>query len=54
MNPTNNQYAFALHGGAGAVAGRNYNSVEEHLTELTRKSEALLSVPVARSVYAPR
>jgi isoaspartyl peptidase/L-asparaginase-like protein (Ntn-hydrolase superfamily) len=42
MNPTNNQYAFALHGGAGAVAGRNYDSVEEHLTELSRKCEALL------------
>lgn len=43
MNQTNNHYAFALHGGAGAVAGRNYDSVEEHLGELTRECEAQLA-----------
>jgi len=36
------EYAFALHGGAGAVAGRNYDSVEEHLGKLTRNCEAML------------
>lgn len=43
MNQSNKQYAFALHGGAGAVAGRNYNSVEEHLRNLTKECEALLA-----------
>ena len=43
MSPSNNQYAFALHGGAGAVAGRNYDSVEEHLLNLTKECEALLA-----------
>ena len=43
MNKSNNQYAFALHGGAGAVAGRNYESVEEHLLGLTKECESLLA-----------
>ena len=43
MSQSNNQYAFALHGGAGAVAGRNYDSVEEHLLKLTNECEALLA-----------
>ena len=43
MNTLNNQYAFALHGGAGPVAGRNYDSVEEHLLNLTKECEALLA-----------
>lgn len=43
MSQSNNQYAFALHGGAGAVAGRNYDSVEEHLLKLTKECEALLA-----------
>lgn len=43
MNQSNNQYAFALHGGAGAVAGRNYDSVEDHLLNLTKECEALLA-----------
>jgi isoaspartyl peptidase/L-asparaginase-like protein (Ntn-hydrolase superfamily) len=38
-----NQYAFALHGGAGPVAGRNYDSVEEHISELTKECEARLA-----------
>jgi len=37
------QFAFALHGGAGPVAGRNYDSVEEHLRKLTRECEAKLA-----------
>ena len=36
-------YAFALHGGAGPVAGRNYDSVEEHLSILTKECEARLA-----------
>jgi beta-aspartyl-peptidase (threonine type) len=43
MKPMTKKYAFALHGGAGAVAGRNYDSVEEHLEKLTRECEALLA-----------
>jgi len=43
MSQLNNQYAFALHGGAGAVAGRNYDSVEKHLRALTRECEVLLA-----------
>ena len=43
MTKSNKQYAFALHGGAGAVAGRNYDSVEEHLHSLTKECEALLA-----------
>jgi len=36
------QYAFALHGGAGAVAGRDYAVVEDHLRGLTEESQARL------------
>jgi isoaspartyl peptidase/L-asparaginase-like protein (Ntn-hydrolase superfamily) len=43
MSQSNKQYAFALHGGAGAVAGRNYHSVEEHLLGLTKECETLLA-----------
>jgi len=42
MSQSSNHYAVALHGGAGAVAGRNYDSVEKHLCVLTRKCEAML------------
>ena len=41
--PTNKTYAFALHGGAGPVPGRNYESVEKHLHELTIECEARLA-----------
>ncbi len=43
ISQTNNQFALALHGGAGAVAGRNYDIVEEHLKNLTKECEALLA-----------
>jgi beta-aspartyl-peptidase (threonine type) len=43
MSQSDSSYAFALHGGAGAVAGRNYDSVEEHLEKLTQECATLLA-----------
>ena len=41
MSKPNDSFAFALHG--GAVVGRNYDGVEEHLGALASECEALLS-----------
>ncbi|HNP62789.1 MAG TPA: isoaspartyl peptidase/L-asparaginase [Woeseiaceae bacterium] len=43
MSNSPKQYALALHGGAGPVAGRNYDAVEAHLEKLARHCETLLS-----------
>lgn len=43
INKKDTRFAFALHGGAGAVAGRNYDTVEQYLGTLTQKCKALLA-----------
>ena len=43
MSKSNTIYALALHGGAGAVAGRDYTVTEQHLHELARDCDSRLA-----------
>ena len=43
MSRTNINYALALHGGAGAVAGRDYARTEQHLGELASDCDSRLA-----------
>jgi L-asparaginase/beta-aspartyl-peptidase (threonine type) len=43
MPKSNKIYALALHGGAGAVAGRDYAVTEQHLGELARHCDSRLA-----------
>lgn len=43
MRNSDSVYALALHGGAGPVAGRNYDVVEKHLRALALECESLLA-----------
>jgi len=43
MSKSEKDHALALHGGAGAVAGRDYAVTEKHLGELARECESWLA-----------
>ncbi len=43
MSATNSNWAFALHGGAGAVAGRDYSVTEDHLRRLSTTCRQMLA-----------